>query len=268
MRAILCIGAGLVVATGVGCESLTSLQAQMPTATYQDAKLVQAPSQQMMLQYYCPKVVHDPFGLTPIACTTAFGDAPADSDMKVAFDLAFDVHNPNHFPIPVAEMLTAVTVFPNNNAQALGASCVVFCSARDPSCTGAPRPDSCTAKSTDLRSLGDFANATANLVIANGVALVEGQQLTFKMPEVAQDGDAVIHARLAFGVEPLSNALEQLLSQTVKQVSQLQSVTFEIPYRIEGTVWLDAGSLGRVAVGFGPVHGVWTLPTDRLTPRL
>ncbi len=35
---------------------------------------------------------------------------------------------------------------------------------------------------------------------------------------------------------------------------------FEIPYKLEGTVWFDLGSFGRAAVGFGPASGVWNLP--------
>lgn len=42
--------------------------------------------------------------------------------------------------------------------------------------------------------------------------------------------------------------------------------SFTIPYRIEGTVWLDVGSLGRVAIGLGPAEGSWTIPASALMP--
>jgi hypothetical protein len=246
-------------------------ETQLPTVTYQGAALAQAPSQEMMAAYYCPQVVPpDPFGLglTAAACAEAFGAAPPAPEMVVAFNLQFNVHNPNHFPIPVAEMLTAVTLFPGQSSQPLGTSCVVFCSPDESGCTGQPGPDSCTAKSGDIRSIGDFTNATANLIVASGVSLLEGQAPSFKMPEVVQDGEAAIEARFAFGADPMLQALEQLASQSVDQLADGTEPTFTIPYRIEGTVWLDVGSLGRVAVGFGPVDGTWTIPASKLVPSL
>ncbi len=243
-------------------------ETQLPTVTYQGAALAQAPSQDMMAAYYCPRVVPDPFGLTTAACTLSFGAAPPPSEMVVAFNLQFNVHNPNHFPIPVAEMLTAVTLFPGQSSQPLGTSCVVFCSPGDQGCTGQPGPDSCKAKAGDIRSLEDFTNATANLIVASGVSLLEGQAPSFEMPEVVQDGEAAIEARFAFGADPMLQALEQLASQSVNQLAAGKEPTFTIPYRIEGTLWLDVGSLGRVAVGFGPMDGTWIIPTSKLVPSM
>ncbi len=237
-------------------------EAQFPTVDYQGATLAQAPSQEMMAAYYCPRVVPDPLN---IGCGIAWPTVPSASDMTVAFNLQFKVHNPNHFPIPVAEMLTAITVFPADQNAPLGTSCVVFCSPDQLSCTGQPGPGSCTSKSGDISSIGDFTNATAGLLLASGASLLEGQTPSFKMPEVVQDGEANIEARFAFGPEPMLAALRQLASQSVSQLEQGTAPTFTIPYRIEGTVWLDAGSLGRVAVGFGPVDGSWTIPKDALT---
>jgi hypothetical protein len=240
-------------------------EAQLPTVTYQGAALAQSPSQEMMAAYYCPQVVSDPLSF---GCSVFWPTLPVSSDMAVAFNLQFNVHNPNRFPIPVAEMLTAVTLFPGQSSQPLGTSCIVFCSPDEPGCTGQPGPDSCTAKSGDIRSIGDFTNATTNLIVASGVSLLQGQAPSFKMPEVVQDGEAAIEARFAFGADPMLQALEQLADQSVDQLAIGELPTFTIPYRIEGTLWLDVGSLGRVAVGFGPVDGTWTMPTSELVPSL
>ena len=263
MRTVL--PASLAIATALtGCVGPHAFpEAQLPTVTYQGAALAQAPSQEMMAAYYCPRVVS--YLLATGACWP-FGAAPPASEMVVAFNLQFNMHNPNHFPIPVAEMLTAVTVVPGQgqSSQALGTSCIVFCSPDEPGCTGQPGPGACTAKSGDIRSIGDFTNATANLLLASGVSLLEGQAPSFTMPEVVQDGEAAIEARFAFGAGPMLEALQQLASRSVSQLEVGDLPTFTIPYRIEGTVWLDVGSLGRVAVGFGPVDGTWSIPTSRL----
>src|SRR5919201_4182848 len=132
MRSIKCVPVGLALVVAAPLAGCGDPGAMLPTVSFQDAALVQAPSQQMMAAYYCPQVVPDPFGLTPTACAAAFGPVPTHEDLSVAFDLAFNVHNPNRFPIPVAEMLTAVTVFPGASSQQLGATCVVFCAADQP----------------------------------------------------------------------------------------------------------------------------------------
>ena len=260
MRAAIVIGSVLAIATAVaGCADP---KASLPTVSYEGAALSQSPSQRTMAAYYCPRVVPDPLGLCE-----SFGAAPASQEMTVAFDLQFKLHNPNAFPIPVAEMLTAVTLFPGDTSQTLGASCVVFCSAGDPSCTGQPGPESCKATSGDIRSIEDFGAAAANLLLASGVALAQGETPGFAMPRVVQDGDANIQARFAFGVDPLLAALQRLAEQSVEQLAAFQvAPTFTIPYRIEGTVWLDVGSLGRVAIGLGPAEGSWTIPASALTP--
>jgi hypothetical protein len=264
MRAAL-TGSIAIILGALALAGCVEPKSQLPTVTYQGATLVQAPSQDMMAAYYCPQVVP---GYPSAGCSLAFDDPPPASSMTVAFDLLFNVHNPNHFPIPVAEMLTAVTVFPDQQSQALGTSCVVFCSPDQPGCTGQPGPDSCTSSSSDIRSISDFGNATVDLLLASGASLAAGEAPSFTMPEVVQDGDVNIEARFAFGADPMLQTLYQLAQQSVDQLSNFQSPTFTIPYRIEGTIWFDAGSLGRVAVGFGPTEGTWTLPTSALAPTL
>ncbi len=251
----------ICLALAAGLTGCVDPRVQPPSVTYQGATLVQSPSQEMLAAYYCPQVVPG----AALLCLP-FGAPPPASAMVVAFDLALRVQNPNHFPIPVAEALTAVTLFPGEGSQALGASCVVFCSPDDPTCTGQPGPDSCTSRSGDIRSITDFAGASADLLFASGVSLAQGQAPSFRMPQIAQDGDAVIEARFAFGPGPLLTTLQNLGSQAVNQLLGGAVPTFTIPYRIEGTIWLDVGSLGRVAVPFGPVDGTWTIPTTALVP--
>jgi hypothetical protein len=55
--------------------------------------------------------------------------------------------------------------------------------------------------------------------------------------------------------------MRELAVQSVGELRSGRRISFAIPYRLEGTVWFDVGSLGRVAVGFGPAQGTWILPT-------
>jgi hypothetical protein len=56
-------------------------------------------------------------------------------------------------------------------------------------------------------------------------------------------------ARLAVTPEALLPAMEQLARQSVNELKAGRKLSFEIPYNLEGTVFGDAGSLGRVAAG-------------------
>jgi hypothetical protein len=256
----------------VGCEALQQAagaiqvaeQAKMPTVAYKDATLVQAPSKGQMAAYYCPQMVTLPFAGS--VCAGFFGSPLAPQQMRVSFDLRFTVANPNHFPIPVAELLTAAVVFPDKALTGLGAACVAFCGADQPGCTGQPGPGSCVSHRGDIKSLKDFENASANLLVAAGVEAALGGQPTFQMPQVVQDGEVVVTARFTFGPEALLQVLKQIASQAVDQLAAGKSIDFTIPYRLEGTTWLDVGSLGRVELGWGPAAGTWQIPSQALVP--
>lgn len=267
-----------VVALLGGCDILqqAAQQAQtqqevpkMPTVAWKDAVLVESPSKSMMAAYYCPQVVPNPAGIPGSAATLCmgfFGLPPAPAQMRVSFDLHFTVANPNHFPIPVAELLAAALVFPDKTNQSLGAACVAFCGADQPGCTGVPGPGACTAKSTDIKSIQDFQNAVVGFLIGAGIAELAGQKPSFVMPQVVKDGEIQVTARFSFGPEALLGVLKQLATQAIDQLAAGNSIEFLIPYRIEGGVWFDVGSLGRVAVGYGPISGTWTIPTAQLIP--
>jgi hypothetical protein len=239
-----------------------------PSVVFESATLVEAPSQTMMQAYYCPQVVPNPFGVPGAAaeaCRRFFGPPPSKQSMRVSFDLKFRVHNPNNVPVPLAEILTAATVFPRETQQNLGAVCVRLCAEGDATCTGGPDPNGCRASSSDIRSMEDFQQAAFDFLLAQGLALAAGEKPTFVAPKVATSGDLSVTVRFSFGPEALLQTLHQVAKQAVSQLEKGQAVTFQIPYRLEGTVWVDAGSFGRVAVSFGPAEGTWTLPTEKLS---
>lgn len=241
----------------------------LPTVAYQDAVLVEAPSKTMMAAFYCPQVVpQTPIpGATELLCQQVFGPPPAAAQMRVSFDLRFKVKNPNKFPIPVAELLAAAMVFPDKTNQSLGAACVAFCGSDQPGCTGVPGPDACVSKASDIKSLADFKAAAANFLVAAGVALLNGDKPTFVMPQVVQDAEITVTARFSFGPTALLTVLTEVAKQSWQQLQNRQPVEFVIPYRLEGSVWFDVGSLGRVAVAYGPAAGAWTIPADALVPK-
>ncbi len=199
-------------------------------------------------------------------CRGLFGTRPAPVDMAVAFDLHFKISNPNQLPVPLAQVLAAVTVFPDGGNRNMGAVCIQLCAPGQMGCTGQPDPTACQASSRDVRSMSDFANGAGRFVIATGIAAAAGQPPTFTAPQVASQGDLDVTIRYSFAPEELLGVLQQVASQSVSELKNGRAVTFSIPFRVEGTIWFDAGSLGRFPVSYGPLEGVWAMPTEGLLP--
>jgi hypothetical protein len=251
----------------VSCNMLANLpgglagpQLTPPSIAYQGATLAQAPSQVQYASYYCPEVVSVPFGGAGLLCQGLFGRRPTQAQMQIVFDMHFRVSNPNHIPVPLASVLAGVTLFPATATQRLGAVCVQLCPEGQPGCTGQPGPGACQASSRDVRSLSDFTNAAGNFLLATGIAAASGQPVSFTAPQVSQAAQLDITVRYVLGPQEMLAAVKQLAVQSAQQLKSGQKPTFAIPYRIEGTVWFDVGSLGRIAVGFGPADGTWVPP--------
>ena len=256
--------------TGHGCAAFNNFVAATqkaggltpPSVVYQGATLVQAPSQRLLAAYYCPEVVPPPFGVvqgSALLCQGFFGARPSVAQMEVAFDLAFKVKNPNNIPLPLGDVLTAVTAFPAAANQRLGAACVHLCASGAVGCNPQPDATFCQASSSDVRSLSDFQAAAVNFIITRGIAAATGQPLSFTAPQVSAASELDVTVRFSFGPGPLLETLRQLASQSVNELKAGRNVSFAIPFNTEGTVWFDAGSLGRVAIPWGPASGVWTL---------
>ncbi len=253
--------------TNMGAGGPGAINITPPKISFSGATLVQSPSQQSLAAYYCPELVQAPFGSSAILCQQLFGRRPSPAEMNVAFDLGFHISNPNQIPIPLASVLTAVTVFPQATNQKLGATCVQLCAPGQPGCGGPAAAGACQASSRDVRSLNDFENRAVDLLIAGGIAAATGQPFTFQAPSVSAAAELDIVVRFSFGPDPLLATLRQLASQSVNELKAGRSISFNIPFRVEGTVFFDAGSFGRIAVGYGPLDGTWVLPVEGLIPR-
>jgi len=264
-------------ASGHGCAALNNLVSATlpagitpPTVVYQGATLVESPAQRKLAAYYCPEIVPAPFGFkggSALVCQGFFGAPPPPAAMEVAFDLSFKVKNPNNVPLPLGDVLTAVTVFPDATNQRLGAACVHLCAPGQVGCSPATDATSCQASSHDVRSRSDFETAAVDVIIAKGIAAATGQPLSFTAPQISAASELDVIVRFSFGPGPLLAALRQLAVQSINELEAGRAISFTIPFHAEGTIWFDAGSLGRVAVGYGPASGTFVLPVQDLLPR-
>ncbi len=232
---------------------------QPPALTFQGATLVRTPSTTQLAAYYCPEVVSAPLGGAAMICQGLFGPRPDPATMAVDFDVHFKVSNPNQIPLPLSSLLAAATVFPAAGNQRLGAACVSFCPADAAGCAAGPNSNACQASSRDIRSLSDYAAAAAPLLVVAGLSGSASQIPSMLAPQVAPGGDLDVIARMSLQPSELLAVMRQLAIQSVDQLKHGQTPAFVVPYRLEGTVWFDAGSVGRVAVPWGPTDGSFTL---------
>lgn len=238
-----------------------------PAIAFQGATLVRSPSRRQMSAFYCPRVARAQIGFAaPAVCAGLFGMPPAPQEMMLGFDLRFAVANPNRIPLPLSELLTAISLFPGVAQQNLGAVCVRLCAPGDTACQAGRDPNACRNAKGDIRTLSDFPQALGNLLIAEGLAAAAGQPLRFEAPKVLASSSLDVVARFSLAPEALIPILEQLAQQSVNELRAGRELSFNVPYNLQGTVFADAGSLGRIAASFGPSNGQWTLPVQRLLP--
>jgi hypothetical protein len=76
---------------------------------------------------------------------------------------------------------------------------------------------------------------------------------------VTAAGEIEVVARFSLTPSQMLRVMRQLADQSVNELKQGRTPSFTIPYRLEGTVWFDGGSFGRIAIPWGPATGTWVL---------
>jgi hypothetical protein len=230
-----------------------------PSVVFVGANLVSRPARQQLAAFYCPDLVSVPLGGAGTLCQGLFGARPSPETLAIAFDARLRIGNPNEVPLPMANLLAAVTVFPGAANAQTGATCVQLCPGGPGTCAGQDPGTACQASSRDVRSLSDFANAAAGLMVSNGLAIAAGQTPSFTAPTIAAASEIEVVARFSLAPAQLLRVMRQLAEQSAGELQQGRAPSFTIPYVLEGTIWFDGGSLGRVAIPWGPAAGTWIL---------
>lgn len=269
--------AGMAVAaalalTQAGCEVLDAVIAASeqvavqapalvaPTVTTTGPSLRQRPGLQSLGAYYCPKLLGNQLGT--IGCTLALGAAPPKSSLRFDFGLGVAIANPNNVPVPALDVLVALTLYPDDvKTTALGATCISLCTADNPGCTGAPRPDACTVTTGTVKTVDDFVGALPKLIdgIASGKALQELQKSS-----IPAGGDVKLDLVFSLGLDPALSVLQRTAMTWLELYVQGKELAIDVPVRVEGSVFFDIPGLGRIAVDWGPLAGTWRLDAKAL----
>ncbi len=220
-----------------------------PNVSVGAVALVSAPSNSALAKFYCPSIANG------LVCR-ALGSAPALADLKFVFDLELKVENPNQVPLPAAEAMVAFTAYPQaTDAANVGAVCVALCPEGE-TC-GPPPEDGCTGGDQGLKSMSDYAGAAVGF-LAN-VALGNTTIADVKVRSIEPGATATVNVRLELNPEAMVNLIKNVAGDTLGSIKSGSMPTFEIPFKLDGTVWVNIEAFGKIAAGFGPHEDTWAL---------
>jgi hypothetical protein len=264
--------ATLLLATAPGCADLQRLATTAldrstlsrggianpipPRVTVADVRLTEAPTNEMLAAYYCAQVAG------PFVCGL-LGRVPAREEIRFVFAVDLDVRNANAFPLPLVEVLSAFTAYPQaTGRQNLGAVCLSLCESGDCPQNSA---QACRSSQSDIRTMDDFARAAVGFLIA----VADGRERfeNLRVRTIAPNGQTRATIRLQLDADTVLSLVRTMSEQAIQQAQRGQQVQFAIPYQFEGTVWVNIEHFGRLAVAVPPVRGTWNLQAQNRTAR-
>ena len=248
---------GLAAIAGIGlagCDALEKIVGEIapPGAEFAGVDLVSRPNARELARWGCFEYV--PRGDT--LCSLAGLNKVRKSDLLFSFDIVFDLSNNNEkIPIPLVEILLATTVFEDNQ---LGAVCVSFCDPEAESCESTSNAeDACDADGAEeVKSASDIVPTVAELQeLASDVASGDFDNSEFRT--IPAQGEIEAHIQFDFNINTMLGLMERILLDLGQDLLEGRNLSVTIPYSMDGTLFFDIPSMGRHAIGFGPVEDNW-----------
>ncbi|MEQ1568506.1 MAG: hypothetical protein ABMA64_22910 [Myxococcota bacterium] len=239
-----------------GCEQVLEAleELKVPTGQLARVDLLKSPSTNQLASWGCFEVL----GIGDTCSLVGFVK-PKKADMGFAFDLVFDLSNPNpDVPIPLVELLLGFTVFDGAN---LGSACLSFCDPAAEKCV--PTVDAegaCKTKAADdIREPEDLLPTVEDLLeLAQDVA-EDGEFGNGEFRTIPGGGDVEAHVQFDLGIDAMLGLADDLLADAADDLLAGRNIKIAVPYTAEGTLFFEAPALGRKGVGFGPLADVWNL---------
>jgi hypothetical protein len=253
--------AGLAAAAGltlVGCDVAKDIlegglgTIAAPGATFNDVDLVEHPSAKQMARWGCNEIL----GFSSLTCG-AIGLDPVDkSEMQFSFNVIFDLTNNNEkIPIPLVEILMATTVYESEN---LGSVCISFCDPEDESCEPEANAEgACDAEDAqDVSSVGDIVPTVDQLHdIAQNVVMNGVDNGDFRVIPAQDKIEA--HILFDFDIGKMLGILDDVFFDLYDDFEEGRSLSVDIPYTMDGSLFFNVPEMGRYAAGFGPIENTW-----------
>ena len=219
-----------------------------PRIVVAEVSLAGHPNANVVARALCPRIAPGPVCMI-------LGGPPSPQELAITFAVQLDVTNENAVSLPLVEALVAFTAWPGDTGgQNLGAVCLSFCN--DPaSCP--PVADACTAGGPEIRTVNDFAAASAGFLLA--VASGQERMENLKIRMLPANGTTRVTVSLQLDPMQVVALLARLGSDTVSQVKRGRVPEFVIPWSVEGSAWVSVERFGKIAAGFGPLQGAWQI---------
>ncbi|MBL8603410.1 MAG: hypothetical protein JNK72_15905 [Myxococcales bacterium] len=246
-----CSHAQTLLNAGARGGGASSVRPRPPTLLRTDVRLSARPTEQQLAAYYCAERVRVPALVSPCR---VFGPIPTRDNLQFTFSVDLTLRNDNSIPLPTAEAMLAFTAFPQrSDSQALGALCV---SLRDRDSVS-DAPNGCRDTGDGIRTMADFGGAAARFLFnaATGQTRVSDVRIRTIPP-----GEE-IHVVVSLGLDPETTLrlLGTASGTALDALQRGQQPHFEIPYALEGSLWVEVENFGRFAVSIPRNEGRFDL---------
>ncbi|GAB4208349.1 MAG: hypothetical protein OHK0013_26750 [Sandaracinaceae bacterium] len=228
-----------------------------PTVRLVETRLVHAPTNEQLGLHYCQiyasRSPAGPFGA--LACR-ALGPLPTREDLQFTFDVEMEAANPGRVPLPMVEALVAFRAFPESgDTRNLGTVCLSLC--EDPARCPQGRAGACQSDEPEIRDLESFATAAAGFLVS--VALGQRRFEDLRVRTIAPNDRLRFVASLSLDVDQALSLIERVAGSAVQSAQRGQTPRFDIPYEVEGSVFVEVEGFGRFAASFPAASGHWDL---------
>jgi hypothetical protein len=249
-----------VVVALAGCPQLANMNTPpapvapppRPEVKVSKITLDARPTNARLASHYCTQAAGG--GLAAMACRV-FGDVPRRDELKFTFRVELEAQNKATIPMPVASALVAFAAYPDDTGgQNLGSVCIEMC--KDPN--NCPQSaNACDSSEPEIRGARDFAAAAAGFLLST--ALNGGSKVELTMPMVAPGTALSFVATLALDIDQMLALIKRASRDALAQLTRGTKPAFQIPWAIEGSVWVRFEGFGRIGAGFPRQTGLWAL---------
>jgi hypothetical protein len=230
-----------------GCAELLGVASEgaRPVAPVVDAvelRVVELPTARGLAAFYCERL------LGPLICS-AFGSAERP---RFVFDLELAITNQSPAPMPMVQALVAFQAYPDaNDPTSLGTTCVSLCG--EPSECPAEGPEACVSDDPLVHDRASFVNAAAGFLVGVATGVVDPRNVSVAMIPAGSTLRTVV--RLTLDAPTMLEVMTRLGRDVSDELRTGQVPAFEIPYAVQGAVWVEVSGFGRMGVNFGPARG-------------
>lgn len=249
--------AGLRDALGRGGRGTTTgVRPTPPAIRLVEVRATHRPTDQQLAAHFCLReTARSPLGPAGALICRAFGPRPTDRDLQFTFDVELEAENPGSVPLPMISALVAFTAFPDETgAENLGSLCISLCDGDDCPARG---DDACRSSEPEIRDVDDFARASVGFLV--GLATGERSITDLRVRTIPARDRVRFVASLAIGVEPMMRLIERTSRTAIEAAASGRQPHFEIPWAIEGSVFVEVEGFGRFAASFPEARGSWAL---------